>query len=213
MAFFENAGAAYQIKHANDHGHATTIVMFDEDAIVRLANDGYLPQRPVVTDGRVELEHRLLVGALTSNTDRLDIEERLALLVGWVLGTAAPSRRPKRPRTQSLHDRMVDTIRQTVTASPSDTNLTALAAMLGCSPFHVSRVFSLGAGVTLTCYRNRVRASMVVDRVAAGEADLAGLAHELGFADQAHMTKVVRAELGIPPGRVRQTLEAVEQAC
>jgi AraC-like DNA-binding protein len=35
------------------------------------------------------------------------------------------------------------------------------------------------------------------------DADLAGLAAELGFADQAHLTREVRALAGTTPGRLR----------
>ncbi|WP_222866061.1 helix-turn-helix domain-containing protein [Micromonospora sp. AP08] len=40
----------------------------------------------------------------------------------------------------------------------------------------------------------------------AGAESLAGLAAELGFADQAHLTRTVRAQLGDTPGRLRRLL-------
>ncbi|WP_344292896.1 helix-turn-helix transcriptional regulator, partial [Streptomyces synnematoformans] len=82
----------------------------------------------------------------------------------------------------------------------------ALAAELGCSPHHLSRVFRAATGATLSRYRNRLRAARALERLAGGERDLGGLAAELGFADQAHMTHVVRAESGLPPGRLRALL-------
>jgi AraC-like DNA-binding protein len=47
------------------------------------------------------------------------------------------------------------------------------------------------------------RAAGALDRLLHAEPDLAGLAAELGFADQAHLTRVVRAEVGLPPGALR----------
>jgi AraC-like DNA-binding protein len=38
-------------------------------------------------------------------------------------------------------------------------------------------------------------------RLAAGDGDLAGLAAELGFADQVHLTRTLRAETGTTPPR------------
>jgi AraC-like DNA-binding protein len=46
-----------------------------------------------------------------------------------------------------------------------------------------------------------VRGGIVKPWLAAGDLDLAGLAAELGFADQAHLTRVLRAETGTTPPR------------
>ncbi len=67
-------------------------------------------------------------------------------------------------------------------------------------------MFRREAGLSLTRFRNQVRVAAVLDRLDDGETDLAGLAASLGFADQAHMTRVVRSEVGAPPGLVRQLL-------
>ena len=52
--------------------------------------------------------------------------------------------------------------------------------------------------------RLRVRAAL--DRCAEGERELARLAAELGFADQAHLTRAVRAETGTTPAALRAAL-------
>jgi AraC-like DNA-binding protein len=52
----------------------------------------------------------------------------------------------------------------------------------------------------------RLRARAAVDRLAGGERELARLAAELGFADQAHLTRVVRAETGKTPSALRAAL-------
>ncbi|WP_241961998.1 helix-turn-helix domain-containing protein [Rhodococcus opacus] len=55
------------------------------------------------------------------------------------------------------------------------------------SPFALSRAFSAVMGVSLT---------------------LAGLAADLGFSDQAHMTRTMRAHLGETPTALRTLLSA-----
>jgi AraC-like DNA-binding protein len=60
--------------------------------------------------------------------------------------------------------------------------------------------------VTLSRYRIRLRASAALERLAAGQRSLATLAADLGFADQAHLTRTLRAETGLPPGRLRALL-------
>jgi AraC-like DNA-binding protein len=72
------------------------------------------------------------------------------------------------------------------------------------SPVSVARTSSeqlTGAGVSR--YRNRVRVAGVLERIGAGEADLAALASDLGFADQSHLTRTVRAVTGKPPAAWR----------
>lgn len=58
----------------------------------------------------------------------------------------------------------------------------------------------------LSRYRNRVRVSRALTPLEQGETDLAALAVRLGFNDQAHLTRVMRDELGHTPGRVRTLL-------
>jgi AraC-like DNA-binding protein len=74
--------------------------------------------------------------------------------------------------------------------------LVTLGHRVGCSPHHLSRVFSRLTGSSATAYRNRLRVSQALERIASGEPDLAVLAAELGFADHAHMARTIRAATG-----------------
>jgi transcriptional regulator GlxA family with amidase domain len=76
------------------------------------------------------------------------------------------------------------------------------------SPSHLSRTFHGHVGMTISRYRNRVRVSRVLIRVEEGETDLAGLAAAVGFADQAHLSRTVRAEAGRTPSRLRRLFSA-----
>jgi len=60
--------------------------------------------------------------------------------------------------------------------------------------------------VSLTRYRNRVRVGRAIDRIEQGERDLAALAADLGFADQAHLCRTVRDHLGETPTALRRLL-------
>jgi AraC-like DNA-binding protein len=91
---------------------------------------------------------------------------------------------------------------------PASRDLVSLARALGVSPAHLSRVFRAETGSSLTTFRNRVRVSRVLARLEADDADLATVAGDLGFADQAHLTRTVRATLGTTPGRVRRAFTA-----
>lgn len=49
-------------------------------------------------------------------------------------------------------------------------------------------------------------------RLAEGGGDLARLAQDVRFADQARTTRVLRREAGLPPGRLRALLTAADAA-
>lgn len=73
----------------------------------------------------------------------------------------------------------------------------------GLAPETVSRGFRQAFGTTPKRYRAEQRA-LAAARALARRADPpAGLAAELGFADQAHMSRAVSALTGLSPGRLR----------
>jgi AraC-like DNA-binding protein len=55
-------------------------------------------------------------------------------------------------------------------------------------------------------HRMRLRVRSALERLAAGHDDLARLAAEVGFSDQSHLCRVVRAEAGQTPGALRAAL-------
>jgi AraC-like DNA-binding protein len=52
----------------------------------------------------------------------------------------------------------------------------------------------------------QLRGRRALERLAEGEGDLAGLAAELGFADQAHLTRTLREQTGRTPQCLRELL-------
>jgi AraC-like DNA-binding protein len=89
---------------------------------------------------------------------------------------------------------------------PGASGLLPLAASLGVSPYRLSRAFTGELGVSLTRYRNRVRAARALDRLADGAARPGVLAADLGFADEAHLCRTIRAHLGHTPTGLRRLL-------
>lgn len=73
----------------------------------------------------------------------------------------------------------------------------------GLAPATVSRGFRKAYGVTAHLYRAEARARRAVSRIRAGVEPLAGIAADLGFSDQPHMTRAVRAVSGRTPGEWR----------
>lgn len=161
------------------------------------------PAAPVRVDGRVELAHRLL---LRTEHDAADAVERL-------VHTLTAATRPRRPGVLPGHADLADRARQAILAGdPESADLVRLARALSVSPSHLSRTFHGHVGMTVSRYRNRIRISRVLARFEEGETDLARLALAVGFADQAHLSRAVRAELGDSPARVRRLFEPSSQA-
>ncbi|MGK5550945.1 helix-turn-helix domain-containing protein [Actinomadura kijaniata] len=166
------------------------------------ATDGHpAAALPVRVDGRIELAHR---GMLRSSADAsFALAEHLVGLLAEILRqTAVPVRGPGgRGRV------LADQAREALLADhPAAAGLVPLARLLGVTPSHLSRVFRRETGVTLSRYRNRLRVTRALDRLEEGADDLAALAAELGFSDQAHLTRTMRAELGRTPAVVRRLL-------
>ncbi|MBP1159513.1 AraC family transcriptional regulator [Rhodococcus sp. PvR099] len=174
-------------------------------------DQGAAPAADLYVDARVELWHRRLLRAAASGDVGFAVAEELVGLVGEVVqrvadDDAGPARIRSGPRGRAL----VATAREAILdEAPGSDGLIPLAGALGVSPFLLSRHFTAVTGVSVTRYRNRVSVGRALARLEAGERDLAGLAADLGFADQAHLTRTMRAHLGRTPGAVRALLSPV----
>jgi len=67
-------------------------------------------------------------------------------------------------------------------------------------------------GLTLTEYRNRLRVSEVLKDLQDGAENLRELAIRYGFADQAHMIRVVRRHHGAAPGTLQKPSQGPDRA-
>ncbi|QWF81171.1 HTH-type transcriptional activator RhaS [Amycolatopsis sp. CA-230715] len=154
---------------------------------------------PVRVDARLELAHRALLR--TGSDPAFAGAEAVVDLLRLAL-----RRQPDEAPAPGSHD-LADRAREAVLADePGATGLVALAHLLETSPSHLSRTFRHHVGMTVSRYRNRVRISRALRRIDEGETNLASLAADLGFSDQAHFTRTMRRELGHAPGRVRALL-------
>lgn len=84
-----------------------------------------------------------------------------------------------------------------------EVGLEAWAAGAGLAPETISRGFRQVFGTTPRRYRAEQRALRAARALQRREDPPAALAAELGFADQAHMSRAVAALTGLPPGRLR----------
>ncbi|MGC4874923.1 helix-turn-helix domain-containing protein [Micromonospora sp. DT43] len=161
--------------------------------------DGRPAPAVVHLDARLDLAHRLLLRSARRGEAGFDAAERLVRLVGAATGPAPGAPQRDRPLVEAARSALHD-------GGPHADALLPLARSLGVSPYRLSRSFQALVGVPLTRYRNRLRVGRALDRLADGAPSLAALAAELGFADQAHLTRTLRAHLDHPPGELRRLL-------
>jgi AraC-like DNA-binding protein len=81
--------------------------------------------------------------------------------------------------------------------------LDVLARETGRSKFFLARKFRRQYGQPVHQYLKRVRVERALDLLRQGMRPIA-VATQVGFADQAHMTRVFRAQLGCTPGQVHR---------
>ncbi|TQF04212.1 helix-turn-helix transcriptional regulator [Kitasatospora acidiphila] len=162
----------------------------------------------VYVDARVDLAHRRLVVAAGTGDVDYALTEELVRLVAAAAGEPSVQSQPRpRPHSRPADRALAAAAREAITEEAAEAaGLSGLAALLEVSPYRLSRVFSRETGVSLTRYRNRVRVTRAMDRIAEGAPSLADLAAQLGFADQAHLTRTIREHVGHTPTALRRLL-------
>jgi AraC-like DNA-binding protein len=210
MAYALRPGEEERYDHPHDHGDDCTAIVLDEALLASLGGgEPGLPAGGLRVDPATDLRHRLLLSSLRRGEDQHDGAERALELCAAVLEASGPDGARRiaagRPATRAARRALVDDARQALAADP-DVPLPALADALGTSPHHLSRIFAGAMGHSIARHRMRLRTRHALERLAAGDTALARLAASAGFADQSHLTRVVRAETGTTPGALRAAL-------
>lgn len=164
-------------------------------------------------DDVADLQHRLLIASCRRGADRLAVAEQVFAIVARLEASSLPSGVPSsgavRPGTAAVHRRLVAETQEVLAGGLFTYGLKEIAAEVNASPHHLSRIFRRVTGETLTGYRNRMRVRAVLADVQDGADCLRTLAARYGFADQAHLTRLMRRQVGLPPSAVKRLL-AVE---
>lgn len=196
-------GGEQRVAHPAGGDRCTSLTLTGSSA-ESLVGDARMPggdQRLSVRPS-LDLAHRELVARARRGTDVDELAERALAVVAAALSDRRSST-PVGPVANRR--RIVDDVRQAIHDDPRR-SLGELAALVGLSPYHLSRTFRRTCGLTISRYRTRLRVRRALERFADGERDIGRLAADLGFADQAHLTRVMRGETGHTPGRARELL-------
>ncbi len=209
LGYLGAPGAPEHFAHPHGGDACTSLQLTAENWWQLAGEPKRLGPTAVYVDARLELAHRRLLTAGHADPD-YQLAEGLVRLVGTALRSAAqrpiPAGSPARMSERRLVARARDAIRQ---ADDAAGGLFPLAAALGVSPYRLSRSFSNELGVSVTRYRNRVRVGWALDHLHRGESTMADVAASLGFADQAHFCRTVRAHTGWTPTATQRELRRV----
>ena len=106
-----------------------------------------------------------------------------------------------RPERDPLAEQVADLVSQ-ITADPGLRRVDQLAAASGMTARSLQRLFADYVGVSPKWVMCRARLHEAAERADSGEpVDWASLASDLGYADQAHLTRDFTATIGISPTR------------
>jgi AraC-like DNA-binding protein len=138
--------------------------------------------------------------------DKLFVQEALMALTRSIVAGGI-GREPPKP----VRDLPADRLRQRLPQLLSHLNDEAsrelkfadLVALMRCSPWYLSRVFSEEVGVPIFRYVRRLRVRRALDRILDGATSLTDVALDAGFASHSNFTRAFHEEFGAAPSGVR----------
>jgi AraC-like DNA-binding protein len=207
QAVFVSKGVDYRITHpdAESCDCCTDVWITDEGLdLLEIRPDPRQACRAFGHDLKFQKTHVEMLLGLLRGGDVQDAEELLADTLGCLMqahGSRARTARDARMRQQVI--RVEEAI---IGHAGENLGVNELAGMIGCSPFHLCRIFRACTGQSLRQFRMQQRLGSALGRLGDGERDLATLACNMGFSSHSHMTDAFRLALGMSPSEVREDM-------
>jgi AraC-like DNA-binding protein len=207
LAYCVNPGNEQRYDHPHDDGDDCTAIGIDTPLAASIwGGDPNLPTEPLASSPTLDLAHRALLAAARRRDDPDQLFEQALRLITAALESVQPARvESGHPPGVQARRALAAAAREALAERPQR-SLPELAHELAVSPHHISRVFSAVTGHTISRHRIRLRTRAVLERLAAGEDNLARLAADVGLADQSHLYRIVRSETGTIPSVLRRLL-------
>jgi len=167
--------------------------------------DGYEPSfaAPVIEDPRLARALVRAYGAVEDDASAFEKESLLVEALGLLVARHSRAEGTRRAPDGSARGRahLARAIRSHIDARASSrVSLAELAEAAGVSPFHLGRVFKEHFGLPPHAYLKQVRIRRAKELLARGVSP-AEVAIDVGFFDQAHMSRHFRRTVGVAPGR------------
>lgn len=93
----------------------------------------------------------------------------------------------------------------------NDAPIGVLCQQLGVSAAHASRALLRSHGMSPQLLRRELRWRRALSLLR-GDASLAEIAAQSGFADQSHLTRIVRKHTGLPPAALRRQIKSIQDS-
>ncbi len=175
-------------------------VLYLETSVLREELIGPAVDRPIVPDDGLRDRVSALHDALACVDDALEAEVRLASIaerIATSLGGSVPEPATAAPGAQAEQLRAF--LDAHLFGQPT---IAAAAVSIGATPTQLARSFSTVFGIPPHAYVLGRRLEVARDRILGGQ-PLADVAAEVGFCDQAHLSRRFKRFLGTTPGRFR----------
>ena len=215
----EHAGAlsvvckAAGVVHANVFGREgarlARLTLADGDLASLLddparASDWRWTHDPAVAAPFLRLVHRATTRDTTSDTTiAADDPELLDLL-------AAFSARPVRPPRGEAPTWLAETRDRMIAEWTPQMTVGAIARQAGVHPVYLARCMRRWYGVSVGSVLRILRLRAAVSHGHAARRSLSDAAHAVGYADEAHFNRALRAATGLTPGRYRDLIDALD---
>lgn len=160
------------------------------------------PRQPV-DDVSCALERAIVRHVQEVETpDSFLVEETMLGVLRRIFGATGPECGRGVPKR---HRELAEEARALLAATVTEAHrLEELSARLGCSVFHLCRVFRAVTGSTLHSHRLRLRLRASLERVAVPGEGLSAIAYDLGFSSHSHFTGCFRRTFGLTPSTLRR---------
>ncbi|MCX7871825.1 MAG: AraC family transcriptional regulator [Verrucomicrobiae bacterium] len=99
--------------------------------------------------------------------------------------------------SQMRIERVIEILNQRLIDPPS---LRELGRLVGCSPYHLSRIFSKKMGITISQYLRQIRIERAAELLKSGKFNVTEAALEVGYNSISHFSQAFREVMGCCPG-------------
>lgn len=216
---FFNAREPFRISYPEASGDDSTFFRIDSGVLREIlaehdprraeVAEPRFPVAQMLSDPDLFLAHDTLFrkARADSGASLLPIEEGVLRLAARVVARAAEGQsRPPRARaaTRRAHRDCADQVKEILAARFRERlTLSDLAQAAGVSPYHLCRIFTREAGMSVHRYLNRLRLRDSLRRLEDSRAPLTELALDLGYSSHSHFTDAFRREFGVSPAAFR----------
>jgi AraC-like DNA-binding protein len=213
VATFYNQGQVYRRRKASARGDRCDWCAVSPDVIEDALAELRQPRRGsrilfaathVATAAGTYAAQRLrFERAARRAVEPLEVEETTLALMARLLSSRDGSR-ARAAVTPRQRDLVSDAKLLLARAPDRRVQLSELARELGCSVFHLCRIFRFVEGTSLAAYHVQLRVRLALEHLAGDRgADLAGVALDYGFSSHSHFTAAFRRAFGVTPSQFR----------